>query len=133
MGSKQGSLWQSRKMDHNSSYRGPIWVIQNPNVKFTDAATISMKDTSPISPFFPIENQSQNLDSMWGHFHITCQYKNTRFNNQIFSKDVSTKCETPRKSNFLKNGKMVILVKIRNFSRSRMTKRTSPLESSHKI
>ena len=42
-------------------------------------------------------------------------------------------CETPRKYNFLKNGKMVILVKIRNNSRSRMTKRTSPLESSHEI
>ena len=39
-------------------------------------------------------------------------------------------CETSRKSNFLKKGKMVISVKIRNFSRSRMTKRTSPLESS---
>ena len=32
----------------------------------------------------------------------------------------------------MKNGKMVILVKIRNFSRSRMTKRTSPLKSSRK-
>ena len=42
-------------------------------------------------------------------------------------------CETPRKSNFLKNGKIVILVKIRNFSRSRMTKRTSPLKSSSEI
>ena len=42
-------------------------------------------------------------------------------------------CETPRKSNFLKKGKMVISVKIRNFSRSRMTKRTSPLELSHEI
>ena len=42
-------------------------------------------------------------------------------------------CETPRKSNFLKNGKMVISVKIRNFSRYRMTKRTSPLESSREI
>ena len=39
-------------------------------------------------------------------------------------------CETPRKSNFLKNGEIVISIKIRNFSRSRMTKRTSPLESS---
>ena len=42
-------------------------------------------------------------------------------------------CETPRKYNFLKIGKMVILVKIRKFSRSRMTKRTSPLESSREI
>ena len=42
-------------------------------------------------------------------------------------------CETPRKSNFLKKGKIVISVKIQNFSRSRMTKRTSPLESSREI
>ena len=42
-------------------------------------------------------------------------------------------CETPRKSNFLKNCKMVISVKTRNFSRSRMTKRTTPLESSREI
>ena len=32
-------------------------------------------------------------------------------------------CETPENSNFLKKGKIVISVKIRNFSRSRMTKR----------
>ena len=38
-------------------------------------------------------------------------------------------CETPKKSNFLKNGKMVISVKTRNFFRSQMTKHTSPLES----
>ena len=42
-------------------------------------------------------------------------------------------CETPRKSNFLKKGKIVILVKIQNFSRSWMMKRTSPLESSREI
>ena len=40
----------------------------------------------------------------------------------------------PRENpNFLKKGKMVILVKIQNFSRSRMTKQTSSLESSHGI
>ena len=43
-------------------------------------------------------------------------------------------CETPRKSNiFLKKGKIVISVKIRNFFRYRMTKRTSPLESFREI
>ena len=36
-------------------------------------------------------------------------------------------------NNFIKKGKMVILVKIRNFSRSRMMKQTSPLESSLEI
>ena len=40
----------------------------------------------------------------------------------------------PRKNpDFLRKEKMVISVKIRNFSRSRMTKRTSLLESSREI
>ena len=42
-------------------------------------------------------------------------------------------CETPENSNFLKNGKILISVKIQNFTRSRMTKRSSPLESTRKI
>ena len=42
-------------------------------------------------------------------------------------------CETSRKSNFLKKGKLVISIKIQNFSRSWMTKQTSPLELSRKI
>ena len=42
-------------------------------------------------------------------------------------------CETPENSNFLKKGKIVIFIKIQNFSRSRMTKQISPLESSRKI
>ena len=42
-------------------------------------------------------------------------------------------CKTQENSNFLKKGKMVILVKILKFSRSRMTKQTSPLESFRKI
>ena len=41
--------------------------------------------------------------------------------------------KTRKNSNFLKNGKMVISAKIRNFSKSPMTKRTSPLESSCEI
>ena len=42
-------------------------------------------------------------------------------------------CKTREDSNFLKKGKTVILVKIQNFSRSRMMKWTSPLESSCEI
>ena len=42
-------------------------------------------------------------------------------------------CETPENPDFLGKDKMVISIKIRNISRSRMTKRTSPLESSRKI
>ena len=42
-------------------------------------------------------------------------------------------CKTRENSNFLKKGKIVISVKNRNFSKSRMTKRTSPLRSSRKI
>ena len=42
-------------------------------------------------------------------------------------------CETSENTNFLRKDKMVISVKIRNFSRSQMTKRTSLLESSREI
>ena len=43
-------------------------------------------------------------------------------------------CETPKKNpDFLRKDKMVISVNIRDFSRSRMMKRTSPLESSREI
>ena len=42
-------------------------------------------------------------------------------------------CRTRENSNFRKKGKIVILIKIRNFYRSRMMKRTSPLELSHEI
>ena len=51
-------------MDHNLSYSGLIWVIQNPNIKFIDAATISMKNPSPNSLCFSTENQFQILDSV---------------------------------------------------------------------
>ena len=42
-------------------------------------------------------------------------------------------CKIRENFNFLKNGKIVISVKIWNFSRFRMTKRTSPLKSSREI
>ena len=42
-------------------------------------------------------------------------------------------CKTRENLNFLKKGKTVISVKIQNFSRSRMTKWTSLLESSREI
>ena len=42
-------------------------------------------------------------------------------------------CKTRENSNFLKKGEMVISVENPEFSRSRMTKRTFPLKSSHEI
>ena len=42
-------------------------------------------------------------------------------------------CKTRGNSNFMRKGKMVIYVKIRNLSRSQMTKQTSLLESSREI
>ena len=41
--------------------------------------------------------------------------------------------EAPENLNFLENGKMVIFVKIRNLSRSRMTTKDIPLSSSYEI
>ena len=46
---------------------------------------------------------------------------------------LSHKCETPENPDFLRKVKLVISVKIQNFSRSQMTKRTSPLELSREI
>ena len=71
--------------------------------------------------------------------YLVCITRHHDANNAQFDSitasvsNLNSICETPRKSNFLKNGKMVISVKIRNFSKSRMTKRTSPLESSREI
>ena len=53
------------------------------------------------------------------------------FQEEIFLR--RGECETSENPNFLRNDKMVILIKIRNFSRSRMTKRISSLESSREI
>ena len=47
--------------------------------------------------------------------------------------EFNIQCETPENSNFLKECKIVISVKIQNFSRSQMTKRISPLELSCEI
>ena len=42
-------------------------------------------------------------------------------------------CETLENSNFLKKGKTIISVENKKFSKSRMTKQTAPLNSSHEI
>ena len=42
-------------------------------------------------------------------------------------------CKTQENSNFLKNGKFIILVKTQKKFRSRMAKQNSPLESSREI
>ena len=64
--------------------------------------------------------------------HIVFElYLETLFSYELYSHRA---CKTRENSNFFeKKGEMVISVKIRNFSRSWMTKRTSPLESSHEI
>ena len=51
----------------------------------------------------------------------------------LIKKKRKSGCETLENSNFLKNGKIVISVKIQNFARFWMTKRISPLESSREI
>ena len=60
---------------------------------------------------------------------------NTRVHMKVIANFMAfdLKCKTRENSNFLKNGKTVISIKIRNFYRSQMTKRTSPLELSREI
>ena len=75
-------------MDHNLSYKGPIWVIQNPNIKLLNTATIFIKETSPISSFFLIENQSQNLDVGSKHGSLWQSWKmdhNLSYRGQIWA------------------------------------------------
>ena len=65
------------------------------------------------------------------HMHVIGCVCAWNFRTKFFSR--RGECEIPENSNYLKKGKIVISVKIRNFSRSRMTKRTTPLESSREI
>ena len=65
------------------------------------------------------------------HMHVVGCVCVWNFGTKFFLK--RGECETPENSNFLKNGKIVISIKIQNFCRSRMMKQTSPLESSRKI
>ena len=65
------------------------------------------------------------------HTHVVGYICAWNFGTKFFLR--RGECENPENSNFLKNGKIVILVKIQNFSMSRMMKRIPPLESSHKI
>ena len=62
--------------------------------------------------------------------HVIC-CDCTEFRDEILLRGGEYK--TRENSNFLKKGKMAISIKIWNFSRSRMTKWTSPLELSHEI
>ena len=64
------------------------------------------------------------------HMHMIC-YDCVEFRDEILLRGEEYK--TRENSNFLKKGKTVISVKIRNFSRFRMMKRTSQLESSREI
>ena len=51
---RQPKLWQSWEMNHNSSCRCLIRMIQKPSIKFTNAATISMQDLSQNSLYSKI-------------------------------------------------------------------------------
>ena len=55
------------------------------------------------------------------------------FRDEILLRGGGGECETPENPDFLRKDKMVISVKIRNFSRFRMAKWTSPLESPREI
>ena len=50
-----------------------------------------------------------------------------------FRRAIIIMCKTRENFQFLQNGKIIISIKTRNFSRSRMMKRISPLESKCEI
>ena len=65
------------------------------------------------------------------HMHVVGCVCAWNFGTKFFLR--RGECKTQENSNFLEKGKIVISVKIQNFSRSRMMKQTSPLESSREI
>ena len=65
------------------------------------------------------------------HMHVVGCICAWNFGTKFFLR--RGECKIRENSNFLKKGKIVILVKIQKFSRSRMTKRISLLESSREI
>ena len=66
------------------------------------------------------------------HMHVVGCVCACNFGTKFFLR--RGECETPENSNFLKKGKIVILVKkIQTFSRARMTEHISSLESSREI
>ena len=81
------------------------------------------------------EDYQKALELIFAYGYECCVFKHNICGDQPELSDGmhDSSYETPENSNFLKNGKIVILVKIRNFSKSRMTKWTSPLESSREI
>ena len=68
------------------------------------------------------------------HIKVDCHFIIDKIASECISTSfVNSNCKTRENSNFLKKGKIIILVKNGNFSRSRMTKQTSPLKSSREI
>ena len=65
------------------------------------------------------------------HIHVVGCVCEWNFGTKFFLR--RGECKTRENSNFLKKGKIIISVKVQNFYRSQMTKRTSPLESSHEV
>ena len=65
------------------------------------------------------------------HMHVVGCVCAWNFGTKFFLR--RGECKTRENSNFLKKGKIVISVKIQNFSRSRIMKWTSPLESTREI
>ena len=55
------------------------------------------------------------------------------FGDEILLRGGGENVKPEKNSIFLKNGKIVISVENQKFSRSRMTKQTAPLNSSHEI
>ena len=52
---------ENMNLDNNLSYKGLICTIQKPNIKFSNRAISSLKDTSPNSHFFPSKKIIQKI------------------------------------------------------------------------
>ena len=102
-----------------------IWMSFMTWIRLTVHWIVSDCDLGKVSVYTP------SRDCVGLHMHVVGCVCVWNFGTKFFLR--RGECKTRENSNFLKKGKMVISVKIQNFSRSRMMKRTSALESFHEI
>ena len=101
-----------------------IWTSFMTWIRLTTHWVVSDCDPGKVSVCTPIRDCRVTYAHGWMHMCV-------EFLDEILLR--RGECETPRKSNFLKKGQMVISVKIKKFSRSRMTKRTRLAKSSYHV
>ena len=115
----------------DSAHCGP-WVVDILGVDvILDMDELTATGLLVIGTLAGLSHPTRSWSWVRLHMHVVGCVCAWNFGTKFFLRNGEYK--TRENSNFLKNGKIIISVKNRNFSRSRMMKRISLLESSRKI